>query len=255
MPCFHTLIKNIGGRGCGVRAGLRATDARSEKRCPARKRGALSRSDFHRLPPQRPLPPLPRSITSHERFTRVPTPVGTSLLGSDSCWIQRPNLTAIHPIIRPPTAPDARIGIVAFVMIASGRLNRMPRSNPTTQPGQGSRILQITNPRPKRAINAPSMAARLSGKLRGIISAVSRPPKTSPQRTPREILDIALSSSRSSNRVSVSNASHFSDRIKMSHHRLLSLLDRPMQPCYKPRFAFCVCSPLYVSRGILYAED
>jgi hypothetical protein len=95
---------------------------------------------------------------------------------------------------RPPTAPDARIGAIAFVMIASGRLSRMPRTNPTAQPGRGSRILQITNPRPKRAMNAPSMAARLSGKLRGIIKAVSMVPKMSPQRMPREIRDIWVSS-------------------------------------------------------------
>ncbi len=61
----------------------------------------------------------------------------------------------------------------------------MPSNSPTAHPGQGNRILQITNPKPKRAINAPSRAARLSGKLRGIISAGSRVLKAKPQSTPR----------------------------------------------------------------------
>jgi hypothetical protein len=45
-------------------------------------------------------------------------------------------------------------------------------------------MLQITNPNAKRAMNAPSIAARLSAKLRGIIIAVSTPPKISPQIMP-----------------------------------------------------------------------
>jgi hypothetical protein len=49
-------------------------------------------------------------------------------------------------------------------------------------------MLQITNPKAKRAMNAPSMAARLSGKERGIIIATSTPPKISPQRMPSGIL-------------------------------------------------------------------
>src|SRR5712692_440892 len=101
------------------------------------------------------------------------------------------------------------MGAIALVMMASGRLSKMPRNNPTAQPGQGSRILQITNPRPNRAINAPSIAARLSGKLRGIISATSTPPKMSPQSTPRGILDMVPSSGGSSNRIAVHNSSDF----------------------------------------------
>jgi hypothetical protein len=77
---------------------------------------------------------------------------------------------------------------MAFVMIASGRLSRIPRASPTAHPGQGNFMLQTTNPRAKRAINAPSIAARLSGKLMGIMSATSTQPKTRPQRTPRGIL-------------------------------------------------------------------
>jgi len=137
----------------------------------------------------------------------------------------------------------------------------MPRTSPTTHPGQGSRMLQTTNPRPKRAINAPSMAARLSGKVRGIINAVSRPPKTKPQRAPREILDIAGSSSRSSNRIAVSNASNFSDTIAMSHCSNVSIVAIPtvytsvdLNPLKRPSLAVFACPQPY-EQQLLYNAD
>jgi hypothetical protein len=101
-------------------------------------------------------------------------------------------------MIRPPSAPVPRIGAAALVMIASGRLSKIPMNNPTAQPGQGRRIFGTTNPIANRAMNAPSMAARLSkhgrplvGEGHGIISATSMPANASPHRMPNEILDIA----------------------------------------------------------------
>src|SRR6202046_4778922 len=93
-------------------------------------------------------------------------------------------------MMSPPRAPVPRMGAAAFVMIASGRLSKMPMDSPMAQPGQGRRIFRITNPMANRAMNAPSMAARLSGKLMGIMRATLMPPKIKPQSAPNEILDI-----------------------------------------------------------------
>ncbi len=108
----------------------------------------------------------------------------------DRVTLYLPYLPAIHPIITPPTAPLARIGAIAFVIIASGKLISKPRNSPAAQPGHGNLMLQITNPSANRAINAPSIAARLSGNVIGIIIAVSTPPKISPHSTPNMIFEM-----------------------------------------------------------------
>ena len=102
--------------------------------------------------------------------------------------IYRPKLPATEPMIRPPRAPVPRIGAATFVMIASGRLKRMPMNSPITQLGQGRRRLQTTNPIANRAMKAPSIAPRLSGKVIGIMIATSMLPKIKPQSTPSHIL-------------------------------------------------------------------
>lgn len=65
-------------------------------------------------------------------------------------------------MINPPIAPDTRIGTIAFVMMASGRLKRIPRSNPTIQPGQGA---NVTDHEPKA--EACNERAKKGGSLIG----------------------------------------------------------------------------------------
>jgi hypothetical protein len=62
VPCFHTLTKNIGGRGSGP--GLRAIDARHRNRCPARKMGVLSNLQPHTSNLRSSLTPLDSALTS-----------------------------------------------------------------------------------------------------------------------------------------------------------------------------------------------
>jgi hypothetical protein len=69
-----------------------------------------------------------------------------------------------------------RIGAYAFVMMASGRLRRMPKISPYAQPGRGSRDAPMTKPMAKRFRNAPARAADLSSKLSGSIEAADREP-------------------------------------------------------------------------------
>ena len=94
------------------------------------------------------------------------------------------------------------IGTCALVMIASGRLVRTPTKTPVRTGDQGRRTVAAKNPKAKRAQNAPSKAARLSGNDNGSISSTSTIPMASPRTTPKLIRDIGPDSS-SSRRASI----------------------------------------------------
>ena len=85
---------------------------------------------------------------------------------------------------------NPRMGMGILVMIAEGRLSRIPMVRPMSQPDHGRSIRQTTNPIAKRSKNAPSRAADLSGKDMGNIVATVRRPKTRPHRMPSINRDI-----------------------------------------------------------------
>jgi hypothetical protein len=71
----------------------------------------------------------------------------------------------------PPTALMPRIGTNIFVLIAGGKLSRIPMESPISHPEHGMSIRMITKPMANRLKNAPSSAARLSGKEIGSIDS------------------------------------------------------------------------------------
>jgi len=64
----------------------------------------------------------------------------------------------------PPTAPNGMIVTEAFVMIASGRLSRIPGKSPVAHPILPGLISPIQTPIANRLKNEASIAARF-GKL------------------------------------------------------------------------------------------
>ena len=74
-----------------------------------------------------------------------------------------PHFPTMTPITRPPMAPRMRIGAYAFVIIASGRLSKIPKTRPCAHGGNGRCAAPMTKPIAKRFRNAPVSAAVLSG--------------------------------------------------------------------------------------------
>ncbi|MCB0745751.1 MAG: hypothetical protein KDC67_17745, partial [Ignavibacteriae bacterium] len=79
------------------------------------------------------------------------------------------------PQIIPPTIPNPIIGLNAFVINASGKLNIEPTSKPFNQPAIGNSILNIMKPMAKRLMKEAIIAFFLSSnsiKNIGIIEAI-----------------------------------------------------------------------------------
>ena len=115
-------------------------------------------------------------------------------------------MPTMRPMIVPPTAPRIRIGAKALVMMASGRLSRMPKIRPCAHAGTGKRAAPITKPIAKRLRKAPINAALLSGNESGIIEAADNAPYTRPQIVPSNIRDIAVGLYHSSKRTTNSGS-------------------------------------------------
>ena len=114
-----------------------------------------------------------RKARLSDRRARTVSRVGR---GAGSLSPHPPNFARITPTTRPPTAPTPRMGIGILVMIAGGRLSKIPIVRPMSQPEHGISIRQTTNPIANRLKNAPARAAVLSGKdIGNIIATVSRP--------------------------------------------------------------------------------
>ena len=87
-----------------------------------------------------------------------------------------PHFPTITPITRPPMAPKMRIGAYTFVIIASGRLSKIPKTRPCAHGGNGRCAAPMTKPIANRFRNAPVSAAVLSEKDNGIIETAERAP-------------------------------------------------------------------------------
>lgn len=83
-----------------------------------------------------------------------------------------------------------RIGTNIFVLIAGGKLSRIPMESPISHPEHGMSIRMITKPMANRLKNAPSSAARLSGKDIGSIDSTVSAPNTKPHRFAKAKRDI-----------------------------------------------------------------
>src|SRR4029077_7215627 len=93
-------------------------------------------------------------------------------------------------MMTPPTAPMPRIGASTLVIIAGGKLSSIPMVRPISHPEHGMSIRMITKPMANRLKNAPSSAARLSGKDIGSIDNTVSAPNTRPQRFAKAKRDI-----------------------------------------------------------------
>ena len=93
-------------------------------------------------------------------------------------------------MMTPPTAPMPRIGANTLVIIAGGKLSRIPMESPISHPEHGMSIRMITKPMANRLKNAPSSAARLSGKDIGSIDSTVSAPNTKPHRFAKAKRDI-----------------------------------------------------------------
>jgi hypothetical protein len=90
----------------------------------------------------------------------------------------------------PPTALMPRIGTNIFVIIAGGKLSRIPMESPISHPEHGMSIRMITKPMANRLKNAPSSAARLSGKDIGSIDSTVSAPNAKPHKFAKAKRDI-----------------------------------------------------------------
>src|SRR5437660_1277256 len=97
-------------------------------------------------------------------------------------------------MMTPPTAPMPRIGTNTLVIIAGGKLSSIPMVRPISHPEHGISIRMITKPMANRLKNAPSSAARLSGKDIGSIDSTVSAPNTRPHRFAKAKRDIFFQS-------------------------------------------------------------
>lgn len=82
----------------------------------------------------------------------------------------------MKPMIVPPTAPKNDNRKISFGDDGIGQAEQDANQQSRSQPGHGSVMALMTKPMLKRLMNAPSKAARLSGKERGIIEAAESAP-------------------------------------------------------------------------------
>src|SRR5205814_6722180 len=89
-----------------------------------------------------------------------------------------------------------RIGTNILVIIAGGKLSRIPMERPISHPEHGMSIRITTKPIANRLENAPGSAARLSGKDIGSMDSTVSARETRPQRFANANRDIVSSLDR-----------------------------------------------------------